>query len=231
MSEIWFRTGEATVLAADGQYTDAMPEVLIGSTRGPVGQAFAGMMGQVQGHTRMFVVRDLNQLVRPSTMMTTKATIHTVEYVNLLGGVVQAATGDAIVDCVIEGILPKDGLDDLCMIIMIWLDPALRRGRQSRPEGPLPHQLRSDEARHRPRHQGRADHRRAHRQPQDGEALRARGHRRVLRDWGWGDALASFHPPLDPVSVSPAGCGPPSTGCGSSPMDRCSSSPTTRSAG
>lgn len=93
MSEIVFRTGEATVLAADGQYTDAMPEVLIGSVRGPVGQAFASMMGQVQGHTRMFVVRDLNQLVRPATMMTTKATIHTAEYVELLGGVVQAATG------------------------------------------------------------------------------------------------------------------------------------------
>jgi formaldehyde-activating enzyme len=123
MSEIWFRTGEATVLAAEGQYTDAMPEVLIGSTRGPAGHAFAGMMGQVQGHTRMFVVRDLNQLVRPATMMTTKATIHTAAYVELLGGVVQAATGDAIIDCVIEGVLPKDGLDDLCMIIMIWLDP------------------------------------------------------------------------------------------------------------
>ncbi len=53
------------MLAAEGQYTDAMPEVLIGSTRGPVGQAFASMLGQVQGHTRMFVVRDLNQLVRP----------------------------------------------------------------------------------------------------------------------------------------------------------------------
>ncbi|WP_288581790.1 formaldehyde-activating enzyme, partial [uncultured Methylobacterium sp.] len=49
MSEIIFRTGEATVLAAEGQYTDAMPEVLIGSVRGPVGQAFASMMGQVQG--------------------------------------------------------------------------------------------------------------------------------------------------------------------------------------
>lgn len=122
MSEIWFRTGEATVLAAEGQYTDAMPEVLIGSVRGPVGQAFASMMGQVQGHTRMFVVRDLNQLVRPATMMTTKVTIHTAEYAELLGGVVQAATGDAIVDCIIEGILPKDGLDELCMIIMIWLD-------------------------------------------------------------------------------------------------------------
>ncbi|MCW1839510.1 formaldehyde-activating enzyme [Prosthecomicrobium hirschii] len=123
MSEIWFRTGEATVLAAEGQATDAMPEVLIGSVRGPAGQAFASMMGQVVGHTRMFVVRDLNQMVRPATMMTTKATIHTAEYVELLGGVVQGAIGDAILDCVIEGVLPKDGLDDLCMIVMVWLDP------------------------------------------------------------------------------------------------------------
>lgn len=123
MSEIWFKTGEATVLAADGQVTDAMPEVLIGSVRGPVGQAFASMMGQTVGHTRMFVVRDLNQMVRPATMMTTKATIHSAAYVDLLGGVVQGAIGDAIVDCIIEGILPKDGLDDLCMIVMVWLDP------------------------------------------------------------------------------------------------------------
>ncbi|TCK31325.1 formaldehyde-activating enzyme [Ancylobacter aquaticus] len=123
MSDIWFRTGEATVLAADGQFTDAMPEVLIGSVRGPAGQAFASMMGQVQGHTRMFVVRDLNQQVRPATMMTTKATIHTLEYVDLLGGVVQGAIGDAIVDALSEGILPKDQADELCMIVMIWLDP------------------------------------------------------------------------------------------------------------
>ena len=107
MTEIWFRTGEATVLAAEGQFTDAMPEVLIGSVRGPVGTAFASMMGQTVGHTRMFVVRDLNQLVRPATMMTTKATIHDLAYVELLGGVVQGATGDAIVDCLIEGIIPK----------------------------------------------------------------------------------------------------------------------------
>ncbi|MFG1478572.1 formaldehyde-activating enzyme [Xanthobacter sp. V4C-4] len=123
MTDIWFKTGEATVLAADGQFTDAMPEVLIGSVRGPVGQAFASMMGQVVGHTRMFVVRDLNQLVRPATMMTTKATIHTAEYVELLGGVVQGAMGDAIVDCVSEGVIPKDAVDELAIIIMVWLDP------------------------------------------------------------------------------------------------------------
>lgn len=123
MSELLFRTGEATVFAREGQFTDAMPEVLIGSVKGPAGHAFAGMMGQVQGHTRMFVVRDCNQLVRPVTMMTTKVTIQSAEYVELLGGVVQGAIGDAIVDCIIEGILPREGLDDLCMIVMVWLDP------------------------------------------------------------------------------------------------------------
>lgn len=123
MSEIWLRTGEATVLASEGQFTDAMPEVMIGHVRGPVGHAFASMAGQVAGHPRMFVIRDINQMVRPATMMTTKMTVQSEAYVELLGGIVQAATGDAIVDCVSEGILPRDQLDDLCMIIMLWLDP------------------------------------------------------------------------------------------------------------
>jgi 5,6,7,8-tetrahydromethanopterin hydro-lyase len=123
MDDIWLRTGEATVLAAEGQFTDAMPEVMIGDVRGPVGQAFASMAGQVAGHPRMFVIRDLNQQVRPATMMTTKMTVRSEAYVELLGGIVQAATGDAIVDCLSEGILPKDKANDLCMIIMIWLDP------------------------------------------------------------------------------------------------------------
>ncbi|WP_062227375.1 formaldehyde-activating enzyme [Aureimonas frigidaquae] len=123
MSKPFFKVGEATVFAAEGQYTDAMPEVLIGTVDGPAGQAFAAMMGQVQGHTRMFVVRDCNQLVRPPTMMTTKATIKNSAYVELLGGVVQAAIGDAILDCVIDGTLPREGLDALCMIVMVWLDP------------------------------------------------------------------------------------------------------------
>lgn len=122
MSEIWLRTGEATLLAAEGQFTDAMPEVMIGSVRGPVGQAFAAMAGQVAGHPRMFVIRDINQMVRPATMMTTKVTVNSSAYVELLGGVVQGAIGDAIVDCLAEGILPKDQADDLCMIVMVWLD-------------------------------------------------------------------------------------------------------------
>ncbi|HUL14042.1 MAG TPA: formaldehyde-activating enzyme [Methylococcaceae bacterium] len=124
MSEkIIFKTGEATVFAADGQYTDAMPEILIGDVNGPVGQAFANMMGQTAGHTRMFAIRACNQQVRPATMMVPKVTIKNSAYVNLFGGVVQAATADAVLDCVIEGIIPRDRVTNLCIISLIWIDP------------------------------------------------------------------------------------------------------------
>ena len=35
---IHFRAGEATVFAGEGQFTDAMPEVLMGAVDGPVGR-------------------------------------------------------------------------------------------------------------------------------------------------------------------------------------------------
>jgi 5,6,7,8-tetrahydromethanopterin hydro-lyase len=124
MSEILFKTGEATVFAADGQATDAMPEILIGSVQGPVGQAFANMMAQSVGHTCMFAVRACNQQVRPATMMASKVTIKNSAYINLFGGVVQSATADAVLDCVIEGVIPRDQVNELCIISLIWLDPA-----------------------------------------------------------------------------------------------------------
>ena len=123
MSEFLFKTGEATVFAAEGQYTDAMPEILLGDIGGPVGQAFANMMGQTAGHTRMFAIRACNQQVRPATMMVPKVTIKGSAAINLLGGVVQSATADAVLDCVIEGIIPRDQVNKICIISLIWLDP------------------------------------------------------------------------------------------------------------
>jgi formaldehyde-activating enzyme len=121
--KIVFRAGEATVFAAEGQYTDAMPEILIGSVDGPVGQAFANMMGQTAGHTRMFAIRACNQMVRPATMMVPKVTMKKMSYVDLFGGVVQSATADAVLDCVIEDILPRDQANDLCIVSLVWIDP------------------------------------------------------------------------------------------------------------
>lgn len=118
-----FHAGEATVLAAEGQFTDAMPEILIGRVDGPVGQAFANMMAQSKGHTAMFAIRACNQLVRPATITVPKVTLENMANIDLFGGVVQSATADAVLDCVIEGVIPKAMVDELCIVSLVWIDP------------------------------------------------------------------------------------------------------------
>ena len=120
---IWFRTGEATVFASNDQGTDAMPEILIGSVKGPAGMAFENLMGQTEGHTRMFAIRACNQQVRPATIIVPKVTIKSTAYVNLLGGPVQSAVADAVLDSVIDGVIPKEKANDLCIIAMVWIAP------------------------------------------------------------------------------------------------------------
>ncbi|MCK9605486.1 MAG: formaldehyde-activating enzyme [Methylomonas sp.] len=120
----WFRTGEATVFSSEGQGTDAMPEILIGDVKGPAGHAFANLMGQTEGHTRMFAIRACNQQVRPATIMVPKVTIKSSAYVNLLGGPVQSAVADAVIDSVANGVIPRLQANELCIIAMLWIDPA-----------------------------------------------------------------------------------------------------------
>jgi formaldehyde-activating enzyme len=100
-----------------------MPEILIGRVDGPVGQAFANMMAQSKGHTAMFAIRACNQLVRPVTMLVPKVTLKDMATIELFGGVVQSATADAVIDCVIEGLIPKELANELCIISLVWIDP------------------------------------------------------------------------------------------------------------
>jgi 5,6,7,8-tetrahydromethanopterin hydro-lyase len=122
-NDFLFHAGEATVLAREGQFTDAMPEILIGRTNGPVGQAFANMMAQSKGHTAMFAIRACNQLVRPATIVVPKGTLKDAANIELFGGVVQSATADAVVDCLIEGVIPKSIANELCIVSLVWIDP------------------------------------------------------------------------------------------------------------
>ena len=118
-----FHAGEATVLAAEGQFTDAMPEILIGRTDGPVGHAFAAMMAQSKGHTAMFAIRACNQMVRPATIIIPKVTLKDTANIELFGGVVQSATADAVVDCLIDATIPKELANELCIVSLVWIDP------------------------------------------------------------------------------------------------------------
>jgi formaldehyde-activating enzyme len=122
-NKIVMKAGEATIFSEGKDVTAAMPEIVIGSVDGPVGQAFANLMAQSKGHSAMFAVRDINQMVRPATMMVPKVTLKDSTNIELFGGVVQAATADAVLDCVIEGIIPRDQANDLCIISLVWIDP------------------------------------------------------------------------------------------------------------
>ena len=88
-----------------------------------MGQAFANMMAQSKGHTAMFAIRACNQMVRPATIMVPKVTLRDMVNIDLFGGVVQSATADAVVDCLVEGIIPQALANELCIISLVWIDP------------------------------------------------------------------------------------------------------------
>jgi formaldehyde-activating enzyme len=77
------------------------------------------MMGQPSA-TRMFVIRDLNQMVRPATIMTTKV-ISPTRLRGSPGWRRSATIGDGIVDACRD--ICRKGLDEICMIFTVWLDP------------------------------------------------------------------------------------------------------------
>lgn len=56
-------------------------------------------------------------------MIVPKVTLKDMANIDLFGGVVQSATADAVVDCLIEGIIPKDQANDLCIVSLVWIDP------------------------------------------------------------------------------------------------------------
>jgi 5,6,7,8-tetrahydromethanopterin hydro-lyase len=126
MSErIILRTGEA-LIEADQAWSAAEPEVIIGELDGPVGQAFAQQLaGQVQGHTRVFALLNSDVQVKPATLMVSKVTVNDSRYTNILMGTVQAAIAHGVLDAVRTGVIPRERVNDLGIIISVWLDPSV----------------------------------------------------------------------------------------------------------
>lgn len=125
VGRIVLRTGEALVEAEQG-WSAAEPEVVIGELDGPVGYAMANLLGnQVQGHSRVFAILDCDVQVRPATLMVSKVTVTSTRYTNVLMGTVQAAIANGVLDAVRNGDIPKSKVNDLGIIVSVWLDPAV----------------------------------------------------------------------------------------------------------
>jgi formaldehyde-activating enzyme len=122
---IVLRAGEALV-EAEPAWSAAEPEVVIGELDGPVGYAIASLIGdQAKGHSKVFAILNSDVMVRPVTVMVSKVTVKSSKYTNILMGTVQAATAHGVLDAVRAGDIPRRKVDDLGIIVSVWLDPGI----------------------------------------------------------------------------------------------------------
>ncbi len=126
MSErIVMRVGESLV-AGGPPGTAAEPEVAIGEMDGPMGTAFANLLGdQVKGHSRVLAILNTDVMVRPATICVSKVTVDNPRYTNILMGTVQYATAMGVLDSVRAGDIPKEKANDLGIIVSVWLNPSV----------------------------------------------------------------------------------------------------------
>lgn len=115
----------AEALVAGGPVgTAAEPEIAIGHMAGPMGTAFATLLGdQVKGHSRVLAILNTDIQVRPATIMVSKVTVKDEKYTNILMGTVQAAIANGVLDAVRNGDIPKELANDLGIIVSVWLNP------------------------------------------------------------------------------------------------------------
>jgi 5,6,7,8-tetrahydromethanopterin hydro-lyase len=118
------RVGEALVRGERHRLSAAEPELIIGDMNGPVGVAFATLLGgQVEGHSRVLALLNGDIAVKPATLMVSKVTVKKNKYTNVLMGSVQAGIANGVLDAVRDGTIPRDEVDKIGIIAAIWLYP------------------------------------------------------------------------------------------------------------
>jgi 5,6,7,8-tetrahydromethanopterin hydro-lyase len=97
-------------------------DLLIGSKGGPVGEAFANsLINQKEGHTNLLAVVAPNLPCKPDTIISNKVTIKGATQAVQMFGPAQAAVSRAVVAAVREGIIAEGDVDDLCIIVGVFI--------------------------------------------------------------------------------------------------------------
>ena len=116
---ITLATGEA--LTGEGNEL-AHIDLLLGSKSGPVGEAFAtAFTNEKEGHTNLLAVVTPNLPAKPDTVISNKVTIKGAKQAVQLFGPAQAAVARAVVDSVAEGVIPKDQVDEICIVVGVFI--------------------------------------------------------------------------------------------------------------
>jgi 5,6,7,8-tetrahydromethanopterin hydro-lyase len=114
-----FMVGES--LVGEGNEV-AHIDLLIGSKSGPVGEAFANsLVNQKEGHTNLLAVVTPNLPCKPDTIIANKVTMKGATQAVQMFGPAQAAVSRAVVHAVRDGIIPAGDVDDLCIIVGVFI--------------------------------------------------------------------------------------------------------------
>ena len=114
-----FMVGES--LVGEGNEV-AHIDLLIGSKSGPVGDAFANsLVNQKEGHTNLLAVVTPNLPCKPDTIISNKVTMKGATQAVQMFGPAQAAVSRAVVHAVRDGIIPESDVDDLCLIVGVFI--------------------------------------------------------------------------------------------------------------
>jgi 5,6,7,8-tetrahydromethanopterin hydro-lyase len=114
--------GEGLVIEGSDLDNVAHIDLLIGSKEGPVGIAFANALArQSKGHTNLLAVVSPNLICKPATVMITKVTLNGSKQVMQMFGPAQAAVARAVVDSVVEGVIPKSEADKLVIVCGVFI--------------------------------------------------------------------------------------------------------------
>jgi 5,6,7,8-tetrahydromethanopterin hydro-lyase len=119
-----FYVGEGLVIEGSDLDNVAHIDLMIGPKDGPVGMAFANALAnQSAGHTNLMAVVSPNIQAKPATVTITKVTMKKSSQVMQMFGPAQAAVARAVVDSVVEGVIPKDKAEDWVCVCGVFIAP------------------------------------------------------------------------------------------------------------
>ena len=114
-----FFIGES--LVGDGNEI-AHIDLIIGSKTGHAGQAFVNALSnQREGHNTLLAVVTPNLPAKPDTLLFNKVTIKGANQAVQMFGPAQAAVARAVVDSVSSGVIPRDRVDDYCILVGVFI--------------------------------------------------------------------------------------------------------------
>ncbi len=100
-------------------------DLMIGSKKGPVSEAFAKAKAMpTAGHEPLLAILEPNLMVQPMTLIVPTVTITSMRQAGMVYGPAQTAVAKAVIDSVADGTIPKEAAEELAIIANVFVHPA-----------------------------------------------------------------------------------------------------------